>query len=154
MQNGHSQKDRKLVFKTNYCLMQVKSIAECSKGSILQYFRPSLSHHLLLRSLFCLFLSGRFTQVLLYTSLVWKQTASSAALAICSFVVNCDRPQIMLKIHKLSDNKPTRQAKSMSWNTVRENCRTSRIFLMNHFEIYWIYSYGSTKLIKQFIIFK
>ena len=26
----------KLVFKTNYRLMQVKSIAECSKGSILQ----------------------------------------------------------------------------------------------------------------------
>ena len=24
--------------------MQVKSIAECSKGSILQYFRPSLSY--------------------------------------------------------------------------------------------------------------
>ena len=46
--------------------MQVKSIAECSKGSILQYFRPSLSYHLSLRSLFCLFLSGRFTQVLLY----------------------------------------------------------------------------------------
>ena len=36
--NGHSQKDGKLVFKTNYRLMQVKSIAECSKGSILQYF--------------------------------------------------------------------------------------------------------------------
>ena len=48
-------------------LMQVKSIAECSKGSILQYFRPSLSYHLSLRSLFCLFLSGRFTQVLLYS---------------------------------------------------------------------------------------
>ena len=30
MENDHSQKDRKLVFKTNYCLMQVKSIAECS----------------------------------------------------------------------------------------------------------------------------
>ena len=30
-------------FKTNNRLMQVKSIAECSKGSILQYFRPSLS---------------------------------------------------------------------------------------------------------------
>ena len=29
--------------------MQVKSIAECSKGSILQYFRPSLSYHLSLR---------------------------------------------------------------------------------------------------------
>ena len=37
--NGHSKK------KTNYRLMQVKSIAECSKGSILQYFRPSLSYH-------------------------------------------------------------------------------------------------------------
>ena len=56
----------KLDFKTNYRLMQVKSIAECSKGSILQYFRPSLSYHLSLRSLFCLFLSGRFTQALVY----------------------------------------------------------------------------------------
>ena len=36
------------------------------KGSILQCFRPSLSYHLSLRSLFCLFLSGHFTQVLLY----------------------------------------------------------------------------------------
>ena len=39
--SGHSKT------KTNYCLMQVKSIAECSKGSILQSFRPSLSYHLL-----------------------------------------------------------------------------------------------------------
>ena len=44
--------------------MQVKSIAECSKGSILQYFRPALSYQVSLRSLFCLFLSGCFTQVL------------------------------------------------------------------------------------------
>ena len=50
--------------KTKYRLMQVKSIAECSEGSILQHFRPSLSYHLSLRSLFCLFLSGRFTPVL------------------------------------------------------------------------------------------
>ena len=28
--NSHSQKDQKLFFKTNYHLMQVKSIAECS----------------------------------------------------------------------------------------------------------------------------
>ena len=46
--------------------MQVKSITKCSKGSILQYFWPSLSYHLSLRSLFCHFLSGCFTQVLLY----------------------------------------------------------------------------------------
>ena len=37
--------DQKLVLKTHYCLMQVKSIAECSKGTILQYLRPSLSYH-------------------------------------------------------------------------------------------------------------
>ena len=34
--------------------------------SILQYFQPSLSYHLLLSPLFCLFLGGRFKQVLLY----------------------------------------------------------------------------------------
>ena len=50
-------------FKTNYLLMQVKSIAECSKGSILQYFWPSLSYHLSIRSLFCQFLGGPFIQV-------------------------------------------------------------------------------------------
>ena len=33
--------------------------------SILQYIRPSLSYHLSLRFLFCLYLSGHFTQVLL-----------------------------------------------------------------------------------------
>ena len=46
--------------------MQIKSIAECFTWSILQYFRPSLSYHLSLRSLFCQFLSGCFTQVLLH----------------------------------------------------------------------------------------
>ena len=38
---SNSQKDQILVFKTNYRLMQAKSIAECSMGSILQYFPPS-----------------------------------------------------------------------------------------------------------------
>ena len=46
--------------------MQAQSIAECSKGSILQYFRPSLSYHLPLRPFFCLFL----TQVLLYAIMI------------------------------------------------------------------------------------
>ena len=64
--SGHSKRRQKVDFKTDYRSMQVKSIAECSKESILQYFRPSLSYHLSLRSLFCLFLSGRFRQVLLY----------------------------------------------------------------------------------------
>ena len=48
----------KIVFKTDYILyrlMQDEPIAECSNWSILQYFRPSLSYHLSVRSLFCLF---------------------------------------------------------------------------------------------------
>ena len=43
--SGHSKRRPNVVFKTDYRLMQVKSIAECSKG-ILQYFRPSISYHL------------------------------------------------------------------------------------------------------------
>ena len=43
--------------------MKVKSIAECPKGSILQYFWPALIG---LENQLWSFLSGRFTQVLLY----------------------------------------------------------------------------------------
>ena len=43
---GHTKRTPKLVFfKTDYLLMQVKSIAECYKGSILQYFLPSLTYN-------------------------------------------------------------------------------------------------------------
>ena len=34
--NGHSQKDLKLVFKTNYRYMQVKNIAECSPRTFIR----------------------------------------------------------------------------------------------------------------------
>ena len=63
--SSHSKSRPNIVFKTAYHLMQVKSIVECSKGSILQYFLPAFSYRLSLRSLLCLFLSGCFTQVLL-----------------------------------------------------------------------------------------
>ena len=36
--NGHSKKDQKLVFKTDYRLMQVKCIAECSKRAFCNTF--------------------------------------------------------------------------------------------------------------------
>ena len=42
----------------------------------MQYFRPSLSYHLSLRSLFSLILSGRFTQVLLYFNSLWSRTTT------------------------------------------------------------------------------
>ena len=65
--------------------MQFKSIAECSPWSILQYFCASLSYHLSIRSLFCLFLSGRFTQVLLYGNfcLIWSLTSQSTIFQLC-----------------------------------------------------------------------
>ena len=52
--------------KNWFLRVQVKSVAECSKRSTLQFFRPSLSYQMSLRCLFCLFLSGRLRQVLLY----------------------------------------------------------------------------------------
>ena len=36
--SGHSKIDKTKILMTNGSLMKVKSIAECSKGSILQYF--------------------------------------------------------------------------------------------------------------------
>ena len=53
--SGHSKRTPKLVLNTDYRLIQVKGIAECPMGSILQYFQPSLSYHFSLRPLFCLF---------------------------------------------------------------------------------------------------
>ena len=60
--SGHLKGRPKLFFNTDYHLMQVKSIAECSMESILQFFWPSIRHHWSLRALFCLFLSSRFRQ--------------------------------------------------------------------------------------------
>ena len=69
-----------------YCRMPpfASSIAECSKGIVLQYFRPSLTYHLSIRSLFCLFLSGRFTQGLLYCEDVTISRSSIFRLQIQS----------------------------------------------------------------------
>ena len=47
------------------CFQDQLWLSAGQKYSILQYFRPSLSFYLSLRSLFSLFLSGHFTQVLL-----------------------------------------------------------------------------------------
>ena len=65
--SGHSKRRPKLVFKTDY-----------PKGSIPQYFRPSLSCRLSLSSLFCLFLSGHLRQVLLYLSKVCMACTGSS----------------------------------------------------------------------------
>ena len=51
---------------TKVSLMKVESIAECSPWSILQYFWPASSDNWSWKPIFCLFESGRFTQVLLW----------------------------------------------------------------------------------------
>ena len=56
------KKTKKIAFKIDYCLMQVKNIA-----AILSTL---LSYHLSLRPLFYLYLSRHFRQVLLYTFLL------------------------------------------------------------------------------------
>ena len=57
---------------TNGSLMKDKSIAECSKGSILQYFWPALSNSWSYKPIFSLFESGRFTQVFLYIQVLYR----------------------------------------------------------------------------------
>ena len=62
---------------------------------ILQYFWPSLSYHLSLRSLFCLFLSDRLRQVLLYI-MFCASTRGFETYRICanvSFIRPCRRMQ-------------------------------------------------------------
>ena len=44
------KKDQKLVFKTDYHLMQVKSLQNAPRESILQYVRPSSSYHLSIKT--------------------------------------------------------------------------------------------------------
>ena len=60
--SSHSKRTPTLVINIFYHLMQVKGIAECSNGSILQHFRPPLSHHFPLRPWFSRFLSGHLRQ--------------------------------------------------------------------------------------------
>ena len=44
-------------------LMKVESIAECSNGSILQYFWPALSNYGYWKPILVFFLSGSLSQV-------------------------------------------------------------------------------------------
>ena len=57
----------KIGFQAGLSLNSCQKYRRMLQETILQYFLPSLSYHLSLRSLFCLFLSGRLRQVLLYT---------------------------------------------------------------------------------------
>ena len=63
---GHSKRRPKIGFQDRLWLNEGRKYCRMLQESILQYFRHSLSNHLSLRPLFCLFLSGCLRQVLLY----------------------------------------------------------------------------------------
>ena len=65
MLSGHSKRRPKAGFQDRLSLNVGQKYCRMLQESILQYFRPSLSYHLSLRPLFCLFLSGGLRQVLL-----------------------------------------------------------------------------------------
>ena len=56
--SGLSNRILKISFQDRLSLNAGQKYCRMLQESILQYFRPSLSYHLSLRSLFCLFLSG------------------------------------------------------------------------------------------------
>ena len=66
--NGHSKIVKIKILMTNGSLMKIKSIAECSPWSTLQYFWPALSNKGfgLENQFLVIFLSGLLRQVLLY----------------------------------------------------------------------------------------
>ena len=88
------KKDKKMIFKTNNRLVQVKSTAECSKGSILQHFCPLLNYRLSLRYklLFCLFLSGPFPH---------RIYCNCAFVSICHFINLRKKLNKIKKQHKI-----------------------------------------------------
>ena len=67
---------------TNGSLMKVKSIAECSPWSILQYFWPALSDNWSWKPIFGLSENGHFTQVLLYKTCVMAAQKDTTKIII------------------------------------------------------------------------
>ena len=78
---------------TNGSLMKVKSIAECSLWSILQYFWPALSNNRSWKPIFVFFLSGHLRQVLLYQNFV-------RYISFTQFQLHVPYPPIIILLRK------------------------------------------------------
>ena len=66
--SSHSKRRPKGGFQDQLWLNAGQKYCRMLQERILQYIRPSLTYHLSLRPLFCLFLSGRLKQTLLYNN--------------------------------------------------------------------------------------
>ena len=71
--SGQSKRRPKIGFQDQLWLNAGHKYCRMLQKSILQYFQPSLSYHLSLRPLFCLFLSGCIRQILLYIEGKWNR---------------------------------------------------------------------------------
>ena len=77
--NGHSKRRPKIDFRDQLSLNAGQKYCRMLQESILQNILPSFSYHLSLRHLFCLMLSVRLRQVLLY-GIVYLSSVS------CNFI--------------------------------------------------------------------
>ena len=64
--SSHSKRIPKIVFQDHLLLNAGQKNCRMLQESILQYFQPSLELPFVVKTLFCLFSSGRLRQVLLY----------------------------------------------------------------------------------------
>ena len=105
--SGHAvKKKKKLAFKTNYHLMQVKVLQNAPRehSAILLTF---IKLPFVLRPLSCLFLTGRFRQVLLYCRIEVFLVAGVGVYIFCSIylwiteVLNCLKKDILAEVVKL-----------------------------------------------------
>ena len=121
----------KIGFQDQLSLNAVQKYCRMLKGSILQYFRPSLSYHLSLRSLFCLFFSGRFTQVLLYINLHerYRPAHESPPLNMHAIVSSGQEVWIMVClhlhpyfVHVSSEERQAWERPRLAWAFVPQKC--------------------------------
>ena len=78
--SGHSKRKPKIGFQDRLSIIACQKYCRMLQDSILQYVGPTFSCHLSLWTLFCLFLSDRLRQVLLFKGLeTWKKKVSPSS---------------------------------------------------------------------------
>ena len=87
---------------------------------------PSLGYHLSLRSLFCLFLSGCYKQVLPYTCCIYSNALQNASTKV-AYTMDPDQTAPIIWVHNVCNIGYQRWKKrqQMSWMVVKEQRQTS-----------------------------
>ena len=102
--SGHSKKNK------NWFSRQM--------GNILQNFRLSLSYHLSLRSLFCLFLIGRLRQIFLY-----MENTDTHILLVCFSICLRKTNFLRIFIYGIVHDVKTSNQINCTGNSTLESCK-------------------------------